>query len=383
MKAARFIVIPVIIFTLLITVSLGGRLFFVSLARKELRKIFPASAVTIKECNFLALNRLSLSGIEIKNAPFFDINIKEAGAGYNLFALLKFSLSGIYLKDAAILVSSSKPILPGLLKNANQGSSPSIPLRIKVLRLENVKLKVESPDLNISGVVSLEADLLSRSLNSCRLEVDSLSAQGFWFKKLFLNAKSGVEGYFSIEQASYNKGKIRDIKSRVWLRKEGVFLDSLSFGIFDGQANGDLTFRTVGSGEYSAHLRFAGLDLEAFVRDFELEKKFLLGGKASGDIALEGKGVNFRILSGKFSALDSGGRLDVTDAKFLENLAQRSGKSLNILIEGFKNYHYNTASMRFALDNSDLTMGVYFEGEEGRRDLTVVVHDFKLGGGNL
>lgn len=368
----KFIVILTITFLSLITAAFSARLFFIFLAGKELKKIFPESNVSISGCSFYPLGRISFSGIEIKNSPLFDIQIAEAGAGYN-FA---------YLKDAQISVSSSENIFPQLLRYFRRAPARSIPLKIRGLELENVKLKVESADLSIRGAVSLQADLLNRCLNYCQLKSD-LSIMGLEFKNLFLNVKAGVEGDFSIEGLSYKKGKIKDVKSSVWLKKEGLFFDSLSLGIFGASVKGDLSIRTDKTGEYRTHLKFTDLDLGVFTSDFELEKKLLLEGKVSGDITLEGSGSRLRILSGKFYTLEPGGMLAVTDAGLLKNLAQRSAKELNILVEGFKKYHYNTGVMTISLDNGDLALGVNLAGEEGRRDLTVVVHDFKLGRGKL
>ncbi len=368
----KFIVIPAIVFLSLVTAVFAARLFFIFLAEKELKKIFPESKVSVNGCSFYPLGWISFSGIKVKNSPLFDIQIAEAGAGHNL----------VYLKDAQISVNSSKNILPELLRHSRLAPSQSIPFKIGKLELENVRLKVGSADLGIQGVVSLQADLLNRSLDYCQLKSD-LNIMGLQFKNILLNVKAGIEGDFSIEELSYKKGKIRDAKSSVWLKKEGLFFDSLSLGIFGAAVKGDLSLRTDKAGEYLTHLKFTDLDLGVFISDFELEKKLLLEGKVSGDITLGGNGSVVKILSGKFHTLEPGGMLAVIDAELLKNLAQRSGKALNILVEGFKNYRYNVGVMAISLDNGDLTLGIDLAGEQGKRNLTVVVHDFKLWRGKL
>jgi hypothetical protein len=71
--------------------------------------------------------------------------------------------------------------------------------------------------------------------------------------------------------------------------------------------------------------------------------------------------------------------LTITDDKFLNNVAKSSGQSLDILVESFKNYHYNTGVMKLSLERGDIVFDIALEGEAGKRNLSIVLHDFKLG----
>jgi hypothetical protein len=47
-------------------------------------------------------------------------------------------------------------------------------------------------------------------------------------------------------------------------------------------------------------------------------------------------------------------------------------------VESFKDYHYNTALMKLSFDKGNIILDVALEGEAGKRNLSIVLHDFKL-----
>jgi hypothetical protein len=84
------------------------------------------------------------------------------------------------------------------------------------------------------------------------------------------------------------------------------------------------------------------------------------------------------VLSGNFSTLQPGGILVIKDDKFLKNLSRTTKQPLDILVESFKDYHYNTALMKLSFDKGNIILDVALEGEAGKRNLSIVLHDFKL-----
>ena len=81
---------------------------------------------------------------------------------------------------------------------------------------------------------------------------------------------------------------------------------------------------------------------------------------------------------GELTAAKEGGMLTITDTRFLESMAQRSGKALDIVMESFKNYRYNNGNVKVGLDKNDLTLDAAMDGAAGKRDVTVVLHDIFL-----
>jgi hypothetical protein len=127
------------------------------------------------------------------------------------------------------------------------------------------------------------------------------------------------------------------------------------------------------------NLEFSGIDLNAFVHDFKLNEKVDLNGRMEGVAVLKGKGLNFTVLSGDFTANAPGGDLTIKDKSYLEKIARGSGQSLDILVENFKNYHYNKGVMNLSLVEGNLILDIALDGEAGKRNFTVTMHNFNLG----
>jgi hypothetical protein len=95
-------------------------------------------------------------------------------------------------------------------------------------------------------------------------------------------------------------------------------------------------------------------------------------------LTFKGAGHDIEILSGELSSFGSGGILVIKDTNFLQNMARKTNRSLNLLVENFKDYHYNIGTIKLLLDNGDLVLDSVLEGETGKRDINIVLHDFRL-----
>jgi hypothetical protein len=47
-------------------------------------------------------------------------------------------------------------------------------------------------------------------------------------------------------------------------------------------------------------------------------------------------------------------------------------------MESFKDYHYNTGVMKLSKAQDDLSLDIALDGEKGKRNLMVTLHDFSL-----
>jgi len=120
------------------------------------------------------------------------------------------------------------------------------------------------------------------------------------------------------------------------------------------------------------------MKIEQFIRDFKLQEKFFMDGELNGSILLKGKGTDVQVVDGNFTASPKGGMLIIKDARFLENIARRADQPLDLLVESFRNYHYNTGIISLSLKEDDLILGMALDGETGKRDLNITLHDFTL-----
>ena len=94
---------------------------------------------------------------------------------------------------------------------------------------------------------------------------------------------------------------------------------------------------------------------------------------------MAGKGAALAVVDGDLLTYQPGGKLTITDKRFLENLARTSQQPLDIIVESFKNYDYNIGIVKLGMEQGNLVVDVRLEGEAGQRNLSIVVHDFKLG----
>lgn len=351
----------------------------VFIARRQLQNTFKASAVSIGGCVFQPAKLLVFTDIQIDHLPKYEIKIREVKFNYRPLSLLQLIIGQIEIKEATVKVSIGKSnavdIIKGYLKEtaARKGI-----LRIENLRIADLGINLKSADLIFSAKATLNIDPLKQIINSGRISVASLSYRGASFCNGELTVEQGSDdGKLEVSEAGYNKLKIRQIKSSAGLKGKDLIFPTLSGRLLCGDFSGNVSLILDEGIRYFAKLNFSALDLGCYVKDFELEEKFSMAGKLSGSLAMEGKDGAFRVVNGALSVSQEGGTLVIKDNRFLENLAQRSEKSLNILVEGFKDYHYNIGVIKLFLEKENLVFNIGLEGEKGRRNIEVVLHGFK------
>ena len=377
MKRLIFILIGSFIAVSIISLFIKPTIIF--LAKKQLAKVFINSTVTIKNCGLRPLHLLSLSDIEIKNGQIYDIKIKEVSIQYSPSSIIKGKILKFSLKDPKVTINLGEKSLLGFSKLLNLNTDKS-PFLINSLELTNLVLNIKSQELTLDARLSSELNLIKQLINSLDLKINSLAVEGIDLKNASLTVGQSLpSGEFRVQQIKYDKLKIEKIKSSVRLKDKNLYLDSLSADLFAGKIKGSANLSIDKLPEYLVNLEFSGIDLNAFVHDFKLNEKVDLSGRMDGLTTLKGKGLNFTVLSGEFTTNASGGDLTIKDKSYLENIARGSGQSLDILVENFKNYHYNKGVMDLSLEEGSLILDIALDGEAGKRNFTVTMHNFNLG----
>lgn len=375
----RIIYILIFVFISILFLSLLIKPLILGLSKQQLERIFVNSTVLIRDYGLKPARQLSFFDIQIKNEPIYSIKVKEAAVKYNLFSLLKGSILKFYLKDAAVTVSLPERGIAGVSRylSINPASRPI--LKIKGLEFSNLNLALKSKELSIQAKLSVEVNLAEQLLNYLNLKVNSWDSRDFHLKDVFLNVSQNQSaGSLLIHQIQYNKLKIDELRGQARLKNKLLFLDDLSAQAFSGIIQGNLNIALDGNYGYLMNLKFINLDTEAFVEDFNLNEKIKMSGKLSGQLTLQGKGLDFQAINGDFSDVSGGGVLTIKDAKFLESIARSSKQPLDLLVESFKDYHYNKAVMKLYQDNGNLNFDLAMDSEAGKRNLSIAVHDFKL-----
>lgn len=171
--------------------------------------------------------------------------------------------------------------------------------------------------------------------------------------------------------------ELQDIQGKARLDGRRLSLDSVSAKIFDGTVEGNGSVFLDNRLEYSLNIRYRGIDIDSLVNDLNLKEKFTMSGELNGSTLLKGNNLDLQIINGDISAVEPGGVLTINDTGFLENLAQSSQQPLDILREGFKEYQYNTGIIKLYLQEGSLVLDISLNGDSGRRDLMVTLHNFK------
>jgi Dicarboxylate transport len=345
--------------------------------KKQLSIIFKESEVSIGSCHLNPGKQLSVFDVSIKNKQAYDFLIKQVRAEFSPFSIFKRGILKVSLKNAKIYINLPQKSITDLPRYINLGSKSAF--LIKTLEITGFEFDLKAKDFNANVALSFQVDLIGRTIDYLDVKIDTLGIQGFNLNGLTLKAAQGSsDGHFKINQIKYNKLNISDIESRVKLSGKELFLDGLSAKAFDGGIDGNLKInidQDIGCG---AALKFMNLDISRFINELDLKEKFEMTGRLKGDLVFESRGDKIRILNGRFLSLEPGGLLIIKDTKFLENMARNTNQSLDLLVDNFKNYHYNTGDMKLFVEHNNLVSDIVLDGETGKRDINIVLHNLQL-----
>ena len=324
----------------------------IAIAKWQVERALPGSATSIENCRFSPGSPLLFSGIVIRREKAYRLGISEVEINYSIVSL--------FTGDPA------------------------------AVRLEGLDL--DAGGLALDGTASFRFSPVRKSLGRVDIALGRIEAQGM---RIIEDAR--IEGSPSkdgadvfIKAISYKDARISDIRGTAYLKGTALSLNSLHGRIFNGGISMDIVLELDREGVFNMDLACKGLDLENIVSDFELQDKFrmtgLIGGAClqdkfrmtgliGGAITMVGSIAGIEDIRGTFSTSNPGGTLIITDTRFIENIAERSGQSYDILMESFENYRYNIGKVAVSQEDDDLRLAVELDGEAGKRVFDVVLHD--------
>ncbi len=376
MKRIIYILLSIILLILVISILINPVILF--LAKRQLNNIFAESTVVIKGCRLEPLHQLSLEGIEIKREPAYDFKIKEIKIEFHIFSLFKGKITRLFLKEAEVRADLPEKNLSEFSKLLNLDPEKRA-LLMDSLALSDLNFNLKFKDLEAKAVISAELNLKEQLIDYLALKLDYLTSLGWYLENASLKATQILPSeYLDIAEIKFGKIGIKKIKAKATLEEQNLFLDSLSADFLGGKIEGDLAFKIDTDFQYAANLNFINLDGDTFVKTLNLGEKFNLSGRLGGTLNLRGNGSGIEAINGDFSANEPGGVLTVKDEQYLKDVARNSNQPLEILLESFKNYHYNKGVMSLRLDGGNLVMDIVLNGQSGKFNLKVIIHDFKL-----
>ena len=181
---------------------------------------------------------------------------------------------------------------------------------------------------------------------------------------------------FYIKAVNYNKLKIGDVTGKMELKGDILNINSILLSFLGGDVKGEFNISPGKDMNYNLSLRTHGLEIKRFVDDMKFKEKFDMTGKLDGEFSLTGRAGEIEDIKGDFHTDTSGGVLVIKDKAFLENIAKQSNQPLDIVVESFRNYNYNNGMIKLYMEGGNLILDAQLDGNAGKRNLTIVLHDF-------
>lgn len=229
----------------------------------------------------------------------------------------------VFIKPALIFITTK------ILERQIPGSSASIEkcdLNLHQISFWNVK--IHNPDVFDFNVQEVIARYSLLSLLAQNIPVIVMNDAAFYYKKV----------------------KIENIQALGWLK---------------GQ-------------KYYATVHFANVAMGDVLDSFKLNDKLAWDGIMHGDLNISGEGRQMKIINGNLLSENKGGTIVIKDTQFLQNVAQNSKLPANLVVDSFQNYHYDSGSLKLYLEQEVLILDVALNGQTGKRNLKINLHDFTM-----
>jgi hypothetical protein len=168
MKRVIFILIVICILALAGYFCLKPVILFV--ARQQLEKVFTGAEVSIGGYNIEFFRGLELLDIRIKKTPVYDFAVGRAEFRFTPQSLLKGIIPRASLSHAAIAISQQEKSIQDFFRQLNLGGSKGA-FALDSLNLSDIKLDLESKELNLKVALSLVFDLKAQSFDFCDLNI--------------------------------------------------------------------------------------------------------------------------------------------------------------------------------------------------------------------
>ncbi len=370
----RLIIILLVVCLISALAAISIRPIIVILAKKQLENIFIKGQVSIGRCVFRPATGLSLFDIAIKNQGVYDIKVKEAAIQFKLFSILKTSSLTISLKSPVVYVNAPKKSIRDFSGYLKIGRGAPI---FKSVEVSDLVLDLNMLNMTTRANLGLRLNLPAQSLDYLNLKINTFSIFGLQLENVLLEfGPDSEQGQFSLLSLKYDKFSAADIKGNIKLQDMTFSAYGVSAKVLNGIVQLDLK---IDKGLcYSLDMKCADFDIEKFIQDFNLREKFDMTGKLNGTLKVKGQANRIEMLEGDFSTLLPGGKLVITDTKFLENMAKTTRQPTSLLVESFKNYWYNIGVMNLGLEKGNIFLKINLQGDTGKRDFNLILHDFKL-----
>ena len=256
-------------------------------------------------------------------------------------------------------------LLPALLVSA---ALVFFPGGFELSSLEFADKKVRIPKVSVAwNFKDLRSPRITLEAPKVHLPASEAAMVSVVFKKDY--------NTLSIASLGSKKAALEDVRATFTWHGSRLEFDRIRSRFAGQELLGTATVWLGREPRYRLSLSGGSLPGQAVVDAFEWQKKLAVAGVFTGRLEMEGSGGTLSRLEGSFDAAPEGGTITILDQEMLQRVADSSHQPLSIVRASFENYHYNTGKARFHLDRSDLRLEMALEGEAGKRQLEVNLHD--------
>ena len=261
-------------------------------------------------------------------------------------------------------------IAPPSMQVPSGGYSP-----VGVIVLDRCRIVAHTADARCDAVVSGTYDLARK-----RLQRVDLSLPLFVYGALRLE---GVEAALdrdrpsrvSVQSAVFDKLRARGVSAVIELRGNDLVVSQGTASVLGGSIGFDGVLPLPDPRGYQLRLQLKGMDVAVLVNDFKWQEKVRASGSLSGSVSVDPQPGTIGRISGLLQADDSGGTVNILDRAFLENIARWSKQPVELITESFRDYRYQAGVLTVDTQGRDLVLDASLSGPQGKRDLTIVLHE--------
>lgn len=271
------------------------------------------------------------------------------------------------------LAQGSRPF-PKLGLTTGKRSDPLAGL-LRTIEVHGLVLDIRTSDLTLKGSLSFSRDLKEDRWRSLEMRIESLRAGAIDAKDVQAGLPVRGQGSFSVDSLSLGKITVRDIRGSLRFTDEFLELGTVTAGLWESRLAGSLRLTLSPGLQYAARLTVSDLPVSAVMKNFEWDKKCSANGILNGEVRLEGVPGKVTLLDGGLTAAPPGGDIVILDPDFFQRIADSAKQPVEIVKASFENYHYNTGTVGLSLVEQNVRLNFQLDGEKGKRDLEVTLHD--------
>ncbi len=337
---------------------------------KKIAEAMPGTKVSIGSISGSLVGDLTFSKIAIEDA-YSKISFETATLSYTMPGLFKKKIDKLSLQNGEAIYHDLNKPMPAV---SYLGSSSGASVKLAKLAISDLKLDIETQDLTLNGKVSFVRDMELNKFEDASIAIAKLRLGSIVIKDIDSKINYAQRGKLTVRQIAFQKWNLDEILIDFELKNDrlDLTLDSALWLGVTLTGTGDIRFAPAMA--YALKVEITALPISRILTTYEWDKKLSVSGQLGGTLDIAGSSSRITELKGVLrNATD--GNIVILDQAFLQRIADSAKQPIEIIKATFENYHYNEGEVAVSLDNQNIRLGINLNGEAGKRNLEVYLHD--------